>query len=276
MFAAYTERKGPIMSQTSTAAPPTGEKPPKTIRYEPTGRRIRIEFAGTVIADSSRARLMVESGHLPVYYLPLDDIRLDLMPQTDHTSFCPYKGTALYRSVVVGERAAENAVWYYPDPLPGAPDLAGYAAFYWDRMDRWLEEDEVVFRHPRDPLKRVDALPSSRHVQVILGGEMVADTRRAVFLFETGLPTRYYIPAADVRAGILRPSDTHTECPYKGRASYHSLSVNERDYDDLVWFYPEPIAACVGIKGLVSFYNEKVDAILVDGETVPKVRTKWS
>ena len=150
------------MSDAAPAVAAAIAKPPKKIVFEPTGRRIRVEFGGTVVADSSRAMLMLETGHLPVYYLPIDDLRLDLMPATEHTSFCPYKGVARYRSVAVAGRTAENAVWTYPDPLPGAPALAGYAAFYWDRMDRWLEEDEEVFRHPRDPYKRVDALPSSR------------------------------------------------------------------------------------------------------------------
>ena len=110
----------------------------------------------------------------------------------------------------------------------------------------------------------------------MLGGQVVADTRRAVFLFETGLPTRYYIPAEDLAPGILLPSDTQTACPYKGRASYRSVRVGGTDHADLVWTYEEPIPECARIAGLLSFYNEKVDAIMVDGETVAKVPTKWS
>ncbi|HWL18166.1 MAG TPA: DUF427 domain-containing protein [Bradyrhizobium sp.] len=252
------------------------QKPKKEIIFEPTGRRIRIEFNGTIIADSSRAMLLLETGHLPVYYLPLDDIRLDLMPKTEHTTHCPYKGDARYRSIAVGDRTAENAVWYYLEPLPGAPDLRHYAAFYWDKMDRWFEEDEEIFRHPRSPHKRVDAIRSSRRVQVVLDGTIVVDTTKAVFVFETGLPTRYYLPAEDVKAVTLIPTDTHTVCPYKGTASYYAVALNGRTYPDLVWYYPDPVPEITKIAGLVSFYNEKVDKILVDGDVVPKVRTAWS
>src|SRR5262249_58624742 len=87
-----------------------------------------------------------------------------------------------------------------PAPRRGAPPLAPYAAFEWDLIDHWYEEDEEIFRHPRNPYKRVDAIRSSRRVEVIIGGATVADTRRAVFLFETGLPPRYYIPRDDVRS----------------------------------------------------------------------------
>jgi len=251
-------------------------KPQKEIIFEPTGRRIRIEFNGILIADSSRAMLLLETGHLPVYYLPLDDIRLDLMPQTDHASHCPYKGDAAYRSVAVGDQVAENAVWSYPEPLPGAPDLRNHAAFSWDKMDRWFEEDEEIFRHPRSPHKRVDAIHSSRHVQIVLDGVVVADTTKAVFVFETGLPTRYYLPPEDVTGVTLTATDTHTICPYKGTASYYTVALNGKTYPDLVWTYPEPIPEITKIAGLVSFYNEKVDQILVEGDVVPKVRTAWS
>ena len=80
-----------------------------------------------------------------------------------------------------------------------AINLQDYCAFYWDRVDHWYEEDEEIFRHPRDPYKRVDAIFSTRPVSVRLGGETVAETVRAHFLFETGMPTRHYIPREDVR-----------------------------------------------------------------------------
>lgn len=100
------------------------------------------------------------------------------------------------------------------------PELSGLVLFYWDRVDHWYEEDEEVFKHARDPYHRVDALQSSRHVQVVVNGEIVADTKRPVLLFETGLPTRYYIPATDVRTDLLTATDTASVCPYKGTATY--------------------------------------------------------
>src|SRR5262245_44744937 len=211
------------------------------IIFEPTARRIRVEVNKVMIADSARAMIEIETP-IPVYYLPLSDVRRDLLVPSDHTRLDQRRGHARYWSIEVGARRVENAVWNYPAPLPGAPPLAPYAAFEWDFIDHWYEEDEEIFRHPRNPYKRVDAIHSSRRVQVVVGGTIVADTRRAVFLFETGLPTRYYIPREDVRPGVLAPSDRQTRCPYKGIAAYHTLMLGSERYTDIVWYYPDPIA----------------------------------
>jgi uncharacterized protein (DUF427 family) len=245
------------------------------IIFEPTPRRIRVEFNKVMIADSTRAMIEIETP-IPVYYLPLDDIRQDLLRLSSHTRFDQRRGSARFWSIEVGDRRAEDAVWNYPQPLPGAPSLAPYAAFKWDLVDHWYEEDEEIFRHARNPYKRVDAIRSSRRVEVIIGGSRVADTRHAVFLFETGLPTRYYIPREDVRPDILGPSERRSQCPYKGVAAYHSVAVNGDPRGDLVWYYPDPIDECRKITGLLAFFNEKVDAILVDGEAMPRPVTPWS
>jgi uncharacterized protein (DUF427 family) len=167
-------------------------------------------------------------------------------------------------------------VWGYPDPYDEVPALKDFVAFYWDRVDHWYEEDEEIFVHARDPYKRVDVVNSSRHVQVIVGGETVADTRRARFLFETRLPTRYYIPPEDVRADLLVPSNKSTACPYKGKARYHSVKIGDDVFTDIVWYYPEPIAECPKIKDRLCFFNEMVDAILIDGVEMPRPVTPWS
>src|SRR5438552_14030122 len=90
-------------------------------------------------------------------------------------------------------------------------------------MDHWYEAAEEVKRHARDPYHRVDVVQSDRQVKVVAGGEVVAETRRAHILWETGMPIRYYIPQADVRLDLLEPTDLHTGCPYKGEASYWKL-----------------------------------------------------
>src|SRR5262249_34292398 len=187
-----------------------------------------------------------------------------------------YKGTASYWTIRVGDKISENAVWGYPEPYDEVAAIQDFVAFYWDRVDHWYEEDEEIFVHPRDPYKRVDAIASSRHVQVVLDGQIVADTRHAHFLFETRLPTRYYIPPEDVRMDLLAQSDKITRCPYKGKARYWSARIGGRDYVDIVWSYPEPIAECPKIKGLLSFFNEQVDAILVDGVEAPRPVTPSS
>jgi uncharacterized protein (DUF427 family) len=250
--------------------------PDYKILFEPSPRRVRVSFAGEWVADSTNAHLLFETRHLPVYYFPRADVRMDLLAPTDHHTFCPYKGTAAYWTIRLGGRTAENAVWGYPDPYDEVTAIRDFLAFYWDRVDHWYEEDEEVFVHPRDPYKRVDAVLSSRHVEVILGGERVADTRRAMFLFETRLPTRYYIPPEDVRRDLFLPSDKRTRCPYKGEARYWSAQVGERVFPDIVWSYPEPIAECPKIRGHLAFFNEQVDRILVDGVAVPRPLTRWS
>lgn len=250
--------------------------PDYKILFEPSPRRVRVQFNGEWIADSTNAHLLFETRHLPVYYFPRADVRADLMTRTDHHSFCPYKGTASYWTIRVGDRVSENAVWGYPDSYDEVAAIADFVAFYWDRVDRWYEEDEEIFVHPRDPYKRVDVLASSRHVQVILGGEIVADTRRAHFLFETRLPTRYYIPPEDVRMDLLMPSEKATACPYKGRARYWSARIGDNVFPDIVWSYAEPIPECPKINGLLSFFNEQVDEIRVDGKAAPRPMTPWS
>ena len=259
-------------------APGFQKNPDRIVRLEPSPRRVRVQFGGEWIADSTGMMLMYESGHLPVYYFPVKDVRLDLLHPTDHGSHCPYKGEASYWNIEAGGRISENAVWAYQTPYDEmtAIDLQDYCSFYWDRVDRWFEEDEEIFVHPRDPHKRIDTVPSSREVKVVLGGESVAQSTNAHFLFETGLPTRYYIPADDVRMELLESSETETRCPYKGVARYWSATVGGETHADIVWSYPDPVPECPKIRDLMCFYNENVDAIYVDGIEIEKPQTKWS
>ncbi len=147
-------------------------------------------------------------------------------------------------------------------------------AFYWDRMDTWMEEDEEIFGHPADPYHRVDVRASSRSVQVVLAGETVAETNRAHFLFETNNLTRYYIPKEDVRMDLLESSENQSVCPYKGDAVYWSARIDGELHEDVVWSYPDPRVECPRIKELMCFYNERVDDIFLDGAPVPKVKTR--
>jgi uncharacterized protein (DUF427 family) len=251
--------------------------PSQRIRVQPWPRRVRAVLGNVAVADSTRVLLLLEKGHLPVYYFPASDVRTDLLEPTDKHTRCPYKGEASYWTVKVGDRQAANAVWSYLDPLPERTDIKGYMAFYWDRVDSWWEEDDEVFVHPRDPYHRVDVLNSSRHVRVEIAGQTVADTQRPRLLFETNLPTRYYIPKADVRMDLLEPTDTATSCPYKGQARYWSFQSGDSDQavKDAAWSYPAPIPECPKIENLVAFFNERVD-LYVDGELQPRPKTPWS
>ena len=97
--------------------------------------RVRVLFNGVTVADSGRAMEMREGRTPPVYYLPREDVRMDLLRRTGHRSHCPYKGDASYWTLSVGEREAENAVWSYEGPFDQVAQIKDYLAFYQDRVD---------------------------------------------------------------------------------------------------------------------------------------------
>jgi uncharacterized protein (DUF427 family) len=247
--------------------------PGRALYLEPTPKRIRVVVGGETIADSRRAMMLQESGHQPIYYFPPEDVRPDVLEHSDRHTRCPKKGEASYYTIRVGDHEVENGAWYYPDPLPDAPPIKDLVAFYWNRMDRWFEEDEEVFVHPRDPYHRIDVVRSDRHVRVSLDGEVLAESDRALALFESNLPVRWYLPQDDLVAG-LEPSDTITRCPYKGTASYYSV-VGRDSGKDLIWYYPEPLPEVGRIAGLLAFFNERVD-IELDGELAGRPESPWS
>jgi uncharacterized protein (DUF427 family) len=258
-----------VLTEIDDRRPITGD-----IHFEPSQRRVRVMFGGVTVADSRSVTLVIEKKRLAVYYFPIKDVRQDLLVPTSFKSDHPGKGEASFYSVKVGERISEKAAWRYL--TPERPELEDQVAFYWDKMDSWFEEDDEVFVHPRDPYHRVDVLNSSRHVKVVVGGEVMAETTRPRLLFETGLPVRYYIPKLDVRLDLLTPTATSTRCPYKGKASYWSVNVNGKEFKDIVWGYPAPIPECPKIENLLCFYDEKVDAVYVDGELQSRPVTPWS
>lgn len=238
----------------------------------PSEKWVRVLFNGEYIADSRHTLLLRAAGHTPRYYFPKDDVRMDLLTPTEHARPSDTLGEATYWTVQVGDERASNAAWSYPD----SPELRDYVAFAWKKMDAWFEEDEEIFVHPRDPYTRVDALPSSRHVRVVVAGETVAETDNPTLLFETGLPTRYYIPKPDVRLDLLEPSRLITRCPYKGEARYYHVRVGDERVENVVWYYRYPLPEVGKVANLLCFYNEKVDALYVDGERQEKPETPWS
>jgi uncharacterized protein (DUF427 family) len=251
--------------------PPAG----RSLYVEPTPKRIRAQVAGETIADSRKALILSESGLQPVYYFPREDVRRELFEPTERHTKCPIKGEASYYSIRVGDREVRNGAWYYPDPIEGAEPIAGMIAFYWDRIDRWLEEDEEIHVHPRDPYHRIDVLDSSRHVRISLDGELLAESTRPTALFESNLPPRWYLPRDDVVAE-LEPTDTVTRCGYKGQASYYAVRLGSGEtVRDLVWTYEDPLEESVRIKDLLCFFNERVD-IELDGEPEERPVSAWS
>ena len=242
-------------------------------KFEPTQRWIRGRLNGETIVDSKHAMLMIESPGEVDYYFPLAEVRLDLLKESDHTETSGYRGTRKFWNLKLGDQVVENAAWSY-EPKEKRPDLDGYLAFSWQAMDHWYEEEEELFLHARNPYHRVDTVKSSRHVEVFVDGVKIADTTDPYLLFETSLPTRYYLPVEDVEKAYLRPTDAQSVCPYKGFASYYSVTVNGETYKDIAWTYPEPIPEAPKLKGTVAFWPEKDQRIriIVDGEAVRKAR----
>jgi len=257
------------MTTTASVTPHAGQA------LEPSSRWVRVRFAGQVVADSRRVLLLREPGRVPVYYFPRGDIQAAALVPAGHLEPCPREGATCW-TLRVGDRAAEHAAWEYPAPPADRLALRDHVTFEWAKMDAWFEEDDEVYVHARDPYKRVDVLHSSRHVRVVVAGEVVADSRRPALLFETGLPTRYYVTKADVRMDLLEPTETETRCPYKGVASYYSARIGATVVPDIAWCYRHPIPECSKIENLVCFYNEHVDALYVYGEIEPRPLTRWS
>lgn len=247
----------------------------RDIWFEPSPKWVRVTFGGQIIADSKRAHLLRPAGP-PYYYFPKEDVRMDLLQPTKHTDHSLGLGDVSYLTVKVGDRIAENAAWTYPKPATETFDLSGYVAFVWDKMDAWFEEAEPVYIHPHDPYKRIDILQSTRHIVVIVGGEKVAVSHNPVLLFETGLPTRCYLPKLDVQMELLVPSDKVTGCAYKGKAQYYSVKAGNKVIPDIAWYYTYPAAEASKIAGMICFFNERVDALYIDGVEQEKPRTPWS
>jgi uncharacterized protein (DUF427 family) len=229
------------------------------IEFSP--RRVRAFLDNQVLADSEKVLLVYETKRPPVYWFPKADVQMERLALKEPVAGAA-SGIQHWRSTT--GRVEDNVAWSYAEPRGDLAPLEGHIAFYWNAIDHWYEEDEEVFVHPRDPYTRVDTVHSSRHVRVEVGGQVVAETRRPVVLYETGLPTRYYIPKLDVRRDLLESTHTVTHCPYKGDAVYWSLKVGSTIYPDFVWSYPHPIPEIPKIENLLCFYNEKVD-IYVDG-----------
>jgi len=243
-----------------------------SVRVEQGAKRVRVYLAGRLVADTRRPFLVWEIPYYPTYYLPLADVLAELAP-TGNTEHSPSRGEAEVLDVRVKGATAAGAARRYPDsPLEPLRDLV---RFNWAEMDEWLEEDEPVYTHPRDPYTRVDILASSRHVRIEIDGVTVADSVRPHILFETHLPPRYYLPLPDVRTELLIPSDTTSHCPYKGTAGYWSVDAGHGVRPDLVWIYRTPLPESQKVAGLACFYNEKVDLYL-DGELQDRPRTHFS
>jgi uncharacterized protein (DUF427 family) len=226
-----------------------------------------------VVVDTTRALYVWEWPQYPQYYIPVGDVLSGaLVREADGEPTA--RGIVERHGVRVGDvyrPAAATVVVESPLPM-----LSQRVRFDWQALDGWFEEDEQVFVHPRNPYVRVDALHSTRHVRVELDGATLAESSSPVLLFETGLPTRYYFGRLDINWAHLTPTETVTECPYKGRTTgYWTARVGERAHPDIGWSYDVPAQQVLPIAGLIAFYNERVD-LVVDGRRLDRPKTHFS
>jgi uncharacterized protein (DUF427 family) len=239
-------------------------------RIEPAPRRVRGYLGHELVFDTTAARYVWEVPYYPQYYIPLGDVRMDFLRDEDHPQKVQFGSSRLHSLVGAGQ-VHESAARVFDDG-----PAAGTVRFEWSRL-RWFEEDEPIYGHPRNPYARVDALRSHRHICVRMDDIVLADTVAPVLLFETGLPTRYYIDPTDVAFEHLEPSSTETLCPYKGTTSgYWSVRAGDGTlHADLAWTYHYPLPAVAPIAGMVAFYNEKLE-IVVDGVELARPKTQFS
>jgi uncharacterized protein (DUF427 family) len=242
------------------------------IRLDPSPKRVRALVDGCVVIDSGRVLLMREPQHLPVYFFPKQDVRIDLLTPGQSPEEPGAKGRATLWTLQVGERTVEDAMFSYEESPAGCPDLSGLIGMYWSRMDAVFEEDEEVIAHARDPHHRIETLRSSRNVRVVSEGQVLAETNRPVMLLESNLPPRFYIPKLDCRLDVLTPSPTVSTCPYKGHATQY---WSAGDVADVAWCYPVPFLECAQIANHLAFFQERVE-VYVDGVLMAKAVTAWS
>ena len=240
---------------------------------EPVPRRVRAVLGGEVVFDTTRALYLWEWPFYPQFLIPAEDVEEAALID-EQSSHRLSRGTVARVGLRGGGQERLGAGRRYVES--SIEGLVGMIRFDWDALDAWFEEDEEVFVHPRNPYARVDALRSTRRVRVELDGIVLAESSAPMMVFETGLPTRYYMDRSAVDFSQLRPSDTVTACPYKGRtSSYWSVQVGDDLHPDLAWSYAFPTLALTPIAGLVAFYDEKVD-VFIDGEAQPRPLTHFS
>lgn len=226
----------------------------------PVARRVRGVFDGVTVLDTLRAMYVWEHPYYPEFYIPAADVDTSVLEGSGRQRKTA-QGMSSVQSLVHGDRRVDQAARLITDAA--IDGLGATYRFEWDAMDAWFEEDEEVFLHPRSPYVRVDSLRSSRHVRVEKDGVVIADSTSPVVLLETGLPPRFYLPRTDVVWEQLQPSDTRTQCPYKGiTTGYWSVEVNGERYADLAWSYDFPTRECAPVAGLVCFYDEKLEVYL--------------
>jgi uncharacterized protein (DUF427 family) len=233
---------------------------------------VRAELAGQIVLDTTRALYLWEWPYYPQFQIPAIDVDPAAVVD-EQRSHRLSRGTVTTVGLRVGGIERPSAGRRYTES--SIPQLVDTIRFDWEALDAWYEEDEPVFVHPRNPYVRVDALRSTRTVRIERDGAILAESNSPVMVFETGLPTRYYVDRQAVNFFHLRPTNTVTACPYKGQTTaYWSVVIGADVHQDLAWSYDFPTRQLLPIAGLVAFYNEQVD-IFIDGIMQPRPTTHF-
>ena len=245
----------------------------------PCPRHIRTYIGDQLIADSRQVRLYLDVP-VPKYFFPQSDVHMDLLVPSNHTISESVQGEQIFWHIKKSgdqdsNEIIENAAFTFRKKnQPEDQDLTRFVAFVWNKMDRWYEEEEEIFVHARNPYVRVDTARSSRQIRIESDSTVLADTGSPVLLWETGLPTRYYISRSDIDMKRLVPSKTRTRCPYKGSAETFHIQLDNRLIRDGAWTYRNPLPECAQIQDRICFYNEVVD-IFEDGTLLPRPDTHF-
>jgi len=123
---------------------------PRPPAVEDSKKAIRVEFNGTIVAETTDAKRVLETSHPPVYYIPPEDVKKEYLKPSFLATVCEFKGTAQYHTLEVKKKRSENACWSYPDPKPGYESIKDYLAFYPGRVDACFVDGERVKPQPGD------------------------------------------------------------------------------------------------------------------------------
>ncbi len=241
----------------------------------PSTRWVRGIVGDTLVVDS-RDQLLVWEEEIPVprYLFRDEDVRSEQLiptgPPDDLRYHHPNSEVESWFDVVVDNRIIRHGAWR----IKG---LVGYTGVTWERgkFDHWYEENQEVFEHPHDPFVHIDALPSSRLVTVRHDDVVLGESREAIFLWETGLPPRYYLPRRDIDFDLLTSTTTESICPYKGFATDYWSVTGKSSLTDIAWSYPEPFFPYRNIAGGVAFLHEELDISIDGAQQTRPVPKRW-
>ncbi|MBF4994312.1 DUF427 domain-containing protein [Arthrobacter gandavensis] len=243
------------------------------LRFEPAARRIRARLESGLVLDTTDALLVWEPGRVtPIFAVPTADLAADVVPSSAPAADLrpapvmdprfPFSvhttGGTAFDLVAAAETLPAAAF------MPNDPDLGGRVLLDFSAFHQWLEEDQEIKGHPRDPFHRVDARESSRASRVEFRGQTLAETAHPLFVYETMVPVRTYYPRDDVDWRLLEPTATQSVCPYKGTARYWSVAGTPEG-EDLAWSYESILPDSAQLQDRVCFYDERTD-VFVDGQ----------